>query len=297
MAFPLHQTFRWELGTLHTSFSAFSPVIPPATYALELDISITRWRYFLPLLLSSLLIAQSFAAEPVAVRRSQGTFHGFLLLKTTDGKTVAVGDLVQLAHGERVISRLTFHFHDGSLDDETAVFTQRKSIQFISDHHIQHGPSFPTPLDMRVDVASGNVTYRDKDGKSKQDHFDLTPDTLNGLFLPVLLNLNPGDDPIRVPMVVPTSKPRLAHVEITSDGEETVSIGGVRHKATNYRLKLDLGGIAGIVAPIIGKQPSDIHIWILEGDAPAFVRAEGQFYEGGPIWRIDLTSPVFSATQ
>ena len=219
------------------------------------------------------------------------------MLKTTDGKTVAAGDLVQVGHGDRVTSRLTFHFRDGSLDDETAIFTQRKFIQLVSDHHVQHGPSFPHPLDMRVDVAGGNVWYLDKDGKARQDHFDLTPDTLNGLFLPVLLNLNSNDDPIRLAMVVPAPKPRLAHVQITSDGEDAVTIGGVHHKATDYRLKLELGGIAGVVAPIIGKQPSDIHIWILQGDAPAFVRAEGQFYEGGPIWRIELTSPVFAATR
>ena len=33
---------------------------------------------------------------------------------------------------------------------------------------------------------------------------------------------------------------------------------------------MELGGIAGIVAPIIGKQPPDLHVWILGGDAPAF---------------------------
>jgi hypothetical protein len=33
---------------------------------------------------------------------------------------------------------------------------------------------------------------------------------------------------------------------------------------------------------MIGKQPADYHIRILEGTAPAFIREEGQFYEGGP---------------
>jgi len=45
---------------------------------------------------------------------------------------------------------------------------------------------------------------------------------------------------------------------------------------------------------MVGKQPSDIHVWVLGGEAPAFVREEGQFYEGGPIWRIELTAPVFT---
>lgn len=44
-------------------------------------------------------------------------------------------------------------------------------------------------------------------------------------------------------------------------------------------------------------EPSDIHVWILGGEAPAFVKEEGQFYEGGPIWRVELTSPTFPAAQ
>jgi len=27
--------------------------------------------------------------------------------------------------------------------------------------------------------------------------------------------------------------------------------------------------------------------WILEGEAPAFLKFEGPLYEGGPIWRIE----------
>jgi hypothetical protein len=45
---------------------------------------------------------------------------------------------------------------------------------------------------------------------------------------------------------------------------------------------------------MIGKQPADFHIWILEGSSPAFIREEGQFYEGGPLWQIEQVSPTFS---
>lgn len=34
-------------------------------------------------------------------------------------------------------------------------------------------------------------------------------------------------------------------------------------------------------------------VWILEGEAPAFVKSEGPLYLGGPIWRIELTNPVW----
>ncbi len=245
------------------------------------------------LLATSLFTATQLSADPIPVRRTQGTLHGFLVLKTLEGTTLAAGDLVQVAHGNRVTTRLTFHFHDGSVDDETTVFTQRGNFRLVSDHHIQHGPSFPHPLDMLVDAATGQITTHDKDGKTEQNHLDLAPDVANGLPLVLLLNLDPTAPPTRLSMVAPTSKPRLVHLLLAGEGEDPIVIAGVRRKAANFRIKIELGGVSGMVAPIVGKQPSDIHVWVLGGEAPAFVREEGQFYEGGPIWRIELTSPVF----
>jgi hypothetical protein len=239
------------------------------------------------------LSTKPLAADPIEVHRTQGTFHGFLVLKTPEGKTLASGDLIQVAHGDRVTSRLTFHFRDGSLDDEVATYSQHKTFHLISDHHIQRGPSFPKPLDMFIDARSGQITSRDKEQKSTPHHLDLDSDVCNGILLVLLLNIDPATTPIRLSMVAPTSKPRLVHIVITADGEDRVSIGGRRHKATNYRIKIELGGLAGVVAPVIGKQPADVHFWVLGGDAPAFLREEGQFYENGPIWRVDLVSPTF----
>jgi hypothetical protein len=248
----------------------------------------------LALLLAALLFtATQLSADPVTVRRTQGTLHGFLVLKTLEGTTLAAGDLVQVAHGNRVTTRLTYRFRDGSLDDETTVFTQRGTFQLISDHHIQHGPSFPHPLDVLIDAATGQITTRDKDGKTVQDHLDLPPDIANGLPAILLANLDPSAPPIKISMVAPTSKPRLIHLVLAAEGEDPIIITGIRHKATNFRIKIELGGVTGVVAPIVGKQPSDIHVWVLGGEAPEFVREEGQFYEGGPIWRVELTSPVF----
>ena len=60
--------------------------------------------------------------------------HGFLSLRTTDGELVANGDLIQTARGDRVTSRLVFRFKDGSLRDETSVFSQRQNFRLISNH-------------------------------------------------------------------------------------------------------------------------------------------------------------------
>ncbi len=69
------------------------------------------------------------------------------------------------------------------------------------------------------------------------------------------------------------------------------TVGGSKRKAIDYLLHVELGGITGLVAPIIGKQPADYHIWILGGASPAFIREEGQRYEGGPVWRVNKSAP------
>ena len=231
------------------------------------------------------------------MRRTQGTFHGFLILKTLEGATIAAGDLIQVAHGNRVTSRLTFHFRDGSLDDQTTVFTQSGVFRLISNHHIQRGPSFPKPLDMFIDAVRGQVTSRDKNGKTIQNHVDHATELANGLPLVLLLNLDPSAPPTRLSMIAPAEKPREIHLVVAGEGEDPLTIGGIQHKATNFRIKVELGGVTGLVAPIVGKQPSDIHVWILGDEAPAFVREEGEFYEGGPVWRVELTAPVFAASS
>jgi hypothetical protein len=58
-------------------------------------------------------------------------------------------------------------------------------------------------------------------------------------------------------------------------------------------MKIDIGGLTGLVAPLAGKQPPDQHVWILEDGAPAFVKSEQQLYVDGPLWRIELVSPVW----
>ena len=118
-------------------------------------------------------------ADPVVVRSVQGTIHGFLELRTADGQVVASGDNFQVVRGTRVTSRTVFHFKDGSIDDETTVYLQRHTFELVSDHHIQKGPSFPHPMDVLIDVQTGQVTVHSigKDGKEevKTDHLDLRP--------------------------------------------------------------------------------------------------------------------------
>jgi hypothetical protein len=244
--------------------------------------------------LITILIAAPLHAEPIPVRYPQGSAHGFLALRTVEGTRIATGDVTQIIHGSRVTSRVVFHFRDGSLDDETTVFSQRGTFRLISDHHIQRGPSFPKPIDVFIDATTGKVTSHAKDGTIREDRLDLPSDVSNGLPPNLLLNFLPSTPETKLSFVAPTAKPRLISVSVKPAGEVPFSVGGTPRKAVDYALHVELGGLAGVIAPIIGKQPADYHIWILEGTAPAFIREEGQLYEGGPIWRIEQISPSFT---
>jgi hypothetical protein len=58
-------------------------------------------------------------------------------------------------------------------------------------------------------------------------------------------------------------------------------------------VKAELGGLTGAFASLLGKEPPDTHVWILEGEAPAFIKMEGPLALGGPVWRMELVSPLW----
>jgi hypothetical protein len=119
-------------------------------------------------LLASLLQSTASPTETVAVRYPEGVSHGFLVLRTQDGKPIADGDSTQVARGDRVTNRMRFRFKDGSIYEETTVFSQHGAFRLLSDHVSQKGPIFKRPMETAIDATSGQVTvrYRD-DGKEK----------------------------------------------------------------------------------------------------------------------------------
>jgi hypothetical protein len=245
----------------------------------------------------SLLTPESMPAEPIAVRHTEGLVHGFLVLRTLDGDSLAEGDLIQFSRGSRVTTRLLFRFKDGSVHDETAVFSQRGTFQLLSYHLIQKGPEFQHPIEVKIDVPSGMVTVTSNDDKgierTTSDHFDLPPDLANGLVTTLLKNMPPDMTQAKVSMLAANPKPRLVKLAIKPQGVETFTVSGAPRKAMHYVVKVEIAGSAGLIAPIAGKQPPDIHVWILGQTVPAFVKMEGPLCYGGPIWRIELASPVW----
>ena len=251
------------------------------------------------LLFGILLPPGPLSADPIHVRYPEGTIHGFLALRTLEGKLLASGDLTEVIHGNEMVSHLVFRFKDGSVDDDTTIFSQRGTFRLISDHHIQKGPSFPHPANISINADTGQVTvrYRDKDReKVETDHLDLPPDLANGILLNLLKNISPHTKETKVSYVGGAPKPRVVHLSITPAGKETFSVAGARHKATLFMVKVEIGGIAGMFAPLIGKQPAETKIWVAYEGVPAFVRADEALYVGGPIWSIQMAGPEWGRT-
>ncbi len=241
----------------------------------------------------------SFArAEPIPVKHTVGAEHGFLVVRSAVGAIIGHGEYYGSATGERVTARLILKFRDGSLDDETTVFLQRNTFQFVSDRHIQHGPFFKQAMDMQLN-ADGQLTLRTtgKDGKEKieTNHIDLPPDVSNGMVESLMQNVSHNAAPFTLGMVLPSGKGRLAKLAISPDGTQPfTAVIGDRRTAMVFRIKFELGGAAGMVAPIIGKQPSDIMMWVTQGEVPVLVRVIGQLSEGGPVVSLELAGTSFS---
>ena len=254
-------------------------------------------RVVLALVMSTLLLARASSGEAVAVRHLEGHLHGFLSLRSPAGDVLASGDLIQDIHDDRVTSRLVFQFKDGSVHDETFVFSQRGRFQLISEHLVQKGPAFPRPLEMTIDTSTKHVEvrYEDERGKERveEERMGLPPDLANGLLIILLKNLRPEALPASLSFVAATPKPRLVKLRVTAAGTDPFTLAGSARKAAHYVLKVDIGGLAGLFAPLIGKQPPDSHVWILEGEAPAFVRSQAPMFMDGPLWQTDLVSPVW----
>jgi len=272
-----------------------------ARSALRIELRYSRVRSRLTAILlacAAMLQPNALLGDAVPVRHTEGLMHGFLVLRNLDNKAIADGQMTQDAQGDRVTAHLTFRFKDGSIYEDTTIFSQRGTFRLLSDHLIQRGPSFKQPVDALIDASTGHVKVRYTEDKGKEkvvaQRLELPPDVANGLLFTLMKDVKPSVPRMTVSMVATTPKPRLVKLAILPHGEEPFTIGSFRHKAMHYVVKVEIGGAAGFLARLMGKQPPDTHVWVLGGEAPAFVKSEGPLYAGGPIWRIQLaTAGIF----
>jgi hypothetical protein len=243
------------------------------------------------------MLGTAALAEPIPVRHIQRPMHRFMVARSEAGKIIANGEFSQVAQGDEVTMRLTYHFVDGSIDDETTTYRQQGTFRLIRNHHIQNGPFFVKPVDFTVEAVTGIATSRteEKDGKIhvESHHIDLPDDLANGFVGTLLLNLPQGAAPFRVGMLAPVAGGRLIQLLISSEGEQPFHTTGQTLKATVFRIHPELGGIVGVIARLIGLQPKDVMVWVLEGQEPAVMRIVGQLGGYGPLVSSDLEGISF----
>jgi hypothetical protein len=226
-------------------------------------------------------------AEPVSVAFTEGVAHGFPVLRSATGERLAQGELIQVPRGDRIENRLIFKFKDGSLYDERVVFSQKDVFTLLSYEIVQRGPSFPESIAARVDRETGRyeVRYRgDEEAEEERltGRVDLPGDVYNGLLGMLMKNL-PAGTSTTVQIIAFTPKPRFVKMLLTPAGSDTVMMGETAVPATRFLVKPQLGLFASLLVTDL----PDVKLWILGGEAPAFLKFEGPLFFLGPIWRID----------
>jgi hypothetical protein len=245
----------------------------------------------------AITLGSAAPAEQIPVMHIQRPMQRSMAARTEDGKIIASGEFTQAVEGDEVTMRMIYHFADGSIDDETTTYKQQGTFRLVRNHHIQKGPFFAKPVDYTVEAATGVVTSRtaDKNGKIHIEsvHRDLPDDLANGFVGTLLLNVPENTTPFRVGMLAPVGGGRLIRLLISPEGEQPFHTTGQTLKATVFRIHPELGGIVGVIAPLIGLQPKDVMVWVLEGEKPAVVRIVGQLGGYGPLVSSELEGTSF----
>jgi len=240
--------------------------------------------------------ARLLDAEPVSVRHVEGVTFGFLVLRDIHGETLAHGELKQVVTPDdpTVMADLQFRFKDGSFYREITKFTQKGVFRLLSDQVVEKGPAFKQDSESWLDASNGKVTVKIVDkGKEKTSTKQLRVpnDAANGLLFILAKNLNPEAAETIVSMVAVSSKPRVVKLQITPAQEKTVHQGPLSYKVQHYAVHIKIPGAAGVVAPLLGKKPPDLQLWVLKSEAPTFIEFEGPLSEDTPVWRIELAAP------
>jgi hypothetical protein len=245
----------------------------------------------------TITLGTAASAEPISVEHIQRPMHRFMVARTEAGKIIANGEFSQAVRGDEVTMRLTYKFVDGSIDDETTTYRQQGTFRLVRNHHIEQGPFFVKPVDFMVEAATGMATIRsaDKNGNINVEshHIDLPDDLANGFVGTLLLNVSQNTAPFRVGILAPVGSGRLIRILISPEAEQPFHMTGQSVKATVFRIHPELGGIVGVIARLIGLQPKDVMVWVLEGEEPAVVRIVGQLGGFGPVVSSELVGSSF----
>src|SRR5256885_10435233 len=207
---------------------------PAMVSAIELQRSGARSRLIgILLACAAMLQPNALFADTIPVRPTEGLIHGFLLVLTLEGKALADGQMTQDARGDRVTNHLIFRFKDGSIYEDTTIFSQRGTFRLLSDHLNLRGPSFKHPMDTWIDASTGEVKVRYTEDKGKEkviaQRMKLPPDVANGLLFTLMKDINPRVPRTTVSMVATTPKPRLVKLAGPPPRVEPITRGRLHH--------------------------------------------------------------------
>ena len=245
----------------------------------------------------TILLGAAAQAERISVKHIQLPRHEFMAARSETGKIIARVEFAQVVQGDEVTMRLTYHFVDGSIDDETTTYRQQGTFRLVRNHHIQKGPFLANSVDFTVEADTGVATSRaaDKNGNInvESEHMDLPDDLANGFVGTLLLNVPHNTTPFRAGILTPVFGGRLIRILISPEGEQPFQTTGQTLKAAVFRIHPELGGILGVLATLLGLQPKDVMVWVLEGEEPAVVRVVGQLGGFGPVVSSELEGTSF----
>jgi hypothetical protein len=236
-------------------------------------------------------------ADPIPVRHIQRPMHESMVVRSETGAVLARTEFSQVVQGDEVTLRLTYRFVDGSTDEETTTFRQKDTFRLVRDHHIQKGPFFARPFDFAVEAATGMaITHTtDRYGKShdESEHLDLPDDLSNGFIGTLLLNVPQNTKAFQVGILAPVGSGRLVRLLISPDSVQPFQRNGQTLRATVFRIHPELGGIVGVIARLLGLQPKDVMVWVLESEEAAIIRIVGQLGGNGPVVSSELEGTSF----
>ncbi len=236
---------------------------------------------------------------PVGVKYREGTVHGFLVLKDTQGAVLAYGDQVQTVQGDTVNSRMMFEFPDGSVLEERVTYSQDGVFRLEHYAKTVRGPTFEQDTDISFDAETGRYSVTTTPQGGQSEHYRGTIEVpaaiYNGMVSIIAKNIL--DRPAaRVRYVAFTPEPRVVELLFVRGETRQIRIGPNTRQARHFIVKPKLGLFLGMAAALLDKTPPDNHVWIVTDYVPGFVRAEAPLAPEGPMWRIELTAPQWPAT-
>ena len=251
----------------------------------------------LRIFIAALLLLQlgTSDADPVPVHHVEGVTLGFLVLRNMEGGALAYGEMKQVWQGDSspVIDDLQFRFRDGSFYEDITKFTQHREFRLVSDQVVEKGPAFKQDRESWIDATTGTITITTAQRGGKKQvtkHMAMPADLSNGLLFTLAKNLDPTTG-ATLSMIAISTKPRLVTLNISPGEEKTFRLGQAKYRAQHYVVNIKIPGAAGVVAPLVGKEPPALHLWVAKSEAPTFLEFEGPLSEDTPIWRIELGAP------